>query len=224
MTLILIVLAVVATVVWFSAKRAASARREQYITGYDFHKGIVSKLTQKHPGLTGQEIELVMQALRNYFLMCLRSKRELVSMPSRVVDDAWHEFILSTRVYGDFCRRAFGYFLHHTPAEAMATPTRARVGIKRAWRLACIHEKIDPKKPAKLPLIFAIDSMLNIPDGFTYQLHCDRGASGTGVYCASHIGCSSGCAGDSGAISDEAADSSGCGSDGGCGGGCGGGD
>ncbi len=93
-------------------------------------------------------------------------------MPSQVVDDAWHEFILSTRIYGDFCRRAFGYFLHHTPAEAMATPT------------------------------FAIDGLLNIPGGFTYRLHCDRDTSGigSGVYCASHIGCSSGCAGDWGML------------------------
>jgi hypothetical protein len=222
MTLFLIILTVAAIAVFFAARRAAFARREKYIAGYYFHKGIVGKLAQKHPQLKEQEVELVMQTLRDYFLMCLRAKRRLVSMPSQVVDDAWHEFILSTRIYGDFCRRAFGYFLHHTPAEAMATPTQAKEGIKRAWRLACIHEKIDPKTPAKLPLIFAIDGLLNIPGGFTYRLHCDRDTRGigSGVYCASHIGCSSGCAGDSGAVSD----SPGCSGDGGCGGGCGGGD
>lgn len=192
MTLFLIILTAVAIAVFFAARRAAFARREKYIAGYYYHKGIVGKLAQKHPQLKEQEIELVMQTLRDYFLMCLRAKRRLVSMPSQVVDDAWHEFILSTRIYGDFCRRAFGCFLHHTPAEAMATPT------------------------------FAIDGLLNIPGGFTYRLHCDRDTSGigSGVYCASHIGCSSGCAGDSG----DASDSPGCSGDGGCGGGCGGGD
>jgi hypothetical protein len=224
MTLFLIIFTAVAIAVCFAGRRAGFARRENYVAGYAFHSGIAAKLTQKHPHLTDREIKLVMQALRDYFLMCLRSRRKLVSMPSRVVDDAWHEFILSTRIYQDFCRKAFGYFLHHTPAVAMATPTRAREGIKRAWRLACAHEKIDPKTPAKLPLIFAIDGMLNIPDGFTYRLHCGGAAGdiGGGVYCASDIGCSSDCAGDSG--SGDASDSSGCSGDGGCGGGCGGGD
>jgi hypothetical protein len=221
MALFLIIFTVVAIAVFFAGKKANSAKRENYITGYSFHPGIVGKLSQKHPQLTDQEIELAMQALKDYFLMCLRSRRKLVSMPSQIVDDAWHEFILSTRIYQGFCRQAFGYFLHHTPAVAMATPTQAKEGIKRAWRLACAHEKIDPKSPAKLPLIFAIDGILNIPGGFTYQLHCDRAASDIGgVYCASDIGCSSGCVGNSG--SSDASDSSGCSGDGGCGGGCGG--
>lgn len=207
---------VVSLAVFFSARRAGFVRRQKYIEGYYFHKGITGRLAQKHPQLTASQIDLVLQGLRAYFLMCLRGKRSMVSMPSQVVDDAWHEFILSTRIYHDFCRRAFGYFLHHTPAEAMASPTQARVGIKRAWRLACAHEGIDPKTPAQLPLLFAIDGLLNIPGGFTYRLHCDQG--GSGAYCASHIGCSSGCAGDSGA--GDAADSAGC--SGGCGGGCGG--
>jgi len=142
----------------------------------------------------------------------------MVAMPSQAVDDAWHEFILFTRQYNKFCRHAFGRFLHHTPAEAMSTPTEASDGLKRAWRLACAHEKIDPKKPDRLPRLFAIDAALGIAGGFIYQLDClaaSGGAAGSG-YCASHIGCgSSGCSGDSGASDGDG---------GGCGGGCGGGD
>ena len=140
----------------------------------------------------------------------------MVSMPSQVVDDAWHEFILFTRAYDGFCRKALGRFLHHTPAEAMAAPTLAQEGIKRAWRLACVREGIDPKFPTRLPLIFALDAMLGISDGFTYTLECtDQRSGGCGGYCASHIGCGSGCAGDSGADSGDSGGSS-------CGGGCGG--
>ena len=35
--------------------------------------------------------------------------------PSVPVDLAWHEFILCTRMYSDFCERLFGRFLHHQP-------------------------------------------------------------------------------------------------------------
>jgi len=135
-------------------------------------------------------------------------------MPSQAVDDAWHTFILFTRSYESFCRNAFGRFLHHTPAEAMRSATQAQEGIKHAWRLACRREGLDPRSPSRLPLLFGIDAMLGIGNGFHYQLQCNPGA-GASSYCASHIGCSScggGCSGDR----------SGCGGDSGCGGGCGG--
>ncbi len=51
-------------------------------------------------------------------------------MPSQVVDDAWHEFILFTRAYQQYCNKALGRYLHHTPAEAMDSPTIAQEGNK----------------------------------------------------------------------------------------------
>lgn len=77
----------------------------------------------------------------------------MVAMPSQVVDDGWHEFILFTRSYKSFCKKALGRFLHHTPTEAMRTPTSAQEGIKRAWRLACAKENNNPGKPNRLLLI-----------------------------------------------------------------------
>lgn len=196
---------------------ARQAAQLSHIQRYRFHPAIRQKLKNKHPSLTEPQLDSVFQALRDYFYCCNRAKRRMVSMPSQVVDDAWHEFILFTRSYGQFCQQAFGRFLHHTPAEAMATPTLAQDGIKRAWRLACVREKLNPKTPAYLPLLFAIDAQLGISNGFIYNLRCRPGDNG---YCASHIGCGGGCSGDGGG--DASADS-GCSSDGGCGGGCGGG-
>lgn len=222
-----IALILVFAAAFYFIKRANFARRERYLESYAFHKVIGNKLTQKYPHLTAKDQDLVLRGLRQYFLICLRANKKWVSMPSQVVDEAWHQFILSTRLYAIFCRRGFSYFLHHTPAEAMASPMLATVGIRRAWRLACALEGINPKTPSRLPLIFALDGMLDIPDGFKYSLQCEKDATGHdgAVYCASHIGCSSGCVGDFGSDSSFDSDSSGCGSDGGCsGGGCGGGD
>ena len=42
----------------------------------------------------------------------------LVILPSmEVVDDLWHEFILYTKDYADFCCRHFGHFIHHEPTR-----------------------------------------------------------------------------------------------------------
>ena len=40
-------------------------------------------------------------------------------MPSQVTDDLWHEFILYTRNYEDFCRRAFGRFRYVPDCSAL---------------------------------------------------------------------------------------------------------
>ncbi len=199
-------------------------QRLNYIQTYPFPSRLSKQLKSRYPHLNQTDINIVLDALRDYFKICTMAKRHSVAMPSQAVDVAWHELILFTRIYQQFCRKALGRFLHHTP-------TQAQEGIKRAWRLACALENIDPRKPSRLPRLFAIDAMLKIKDGFHYQRNCQL--SDKEGYCAGHIGCISGCAGDSGAVSDSSSDSgsffsfggdgdSG-GSDGGsgCGGGCG---
>jgi hypothetical protein len=197
-------------------QRLGRRRRGEFIDNYPYRQFLDQRLAARRPELTPDQREQVFRGLRDYFHLCNTAGQRMVAMPSQVVDDAWHEFILFTRQYDQFCRNAFGRFLHHTPAEAMPSPTAASNGIKRAWRLACAHEQIDPKKPERLPRLFALDAALLIAGGFVYQLDClAAGQAGTG-FCASHIGCSSGCSGDSGG-----ADSDGGSGDGG-GGGCGG--
>ncbi|WP_226642074.1 glycine-rich domain-containing protein [Microbulbifer variabilis] len=202
--------------------------RIKYLENYIFHSKIKNKIKTVYPHLSSQELDIVMNALREYFCVCQVAGKKVVSMPSQVVDVAWHEFILYTRSYQEFCKKAFGRFLHHTPAEAMPTPNSAQEGIKRAWRISCFREGANPKSPRHLPLLFAIDQELNIKNGFQYSLNCRRSNSSgtTSDYCASHISCVSGCSGDSGDPESSSSfggffdnfsgDSSGC--SGGCGG------
>lgn len=200
-------------------RRSAVRRRTHLIESYRFPQKISDKVAQTYPHLSEGEVAAVMDGLREYFHICNHAGKRMVSMPSQAVDVAWHEFILFTRQYQTFCKKALGRFLHHTPAEAMSSPTIAQNGIKTAWRIACVRHNINPKSPAILPPIFALDAALNIPDGFRYALNCKTAAHAAGSYpyCASHIGCGSGCASGCGG-------SSGSSSDAGCGGGCGGGD
>lgn len=176
-------------VIYLQVRRQA---RLKQLRTFELPKGVRSRFAAQHPQLSDTQIAQVKEALRDFFECCLRADRRPVSMPSQVVDDLWHHFILFTKAYSDFSQRTFGRYLHHTPAEAMQTPTQASEGIKRAWRLACFKEGIDPNAPSKLPLLFAIDAMLQVPGGFYYTLDCTKGAPNT--YCAGGIGCGSGCA------------------------------
>ncbi|RGP53324.1 glycine-rich domain-containing protein [Pseudomonas abyssi] len=201
--------AIVLFVLYMAYRKARQARRERLIDSYRFPESIAAKVGKTYPHLSDAEVMRVMQGLREYFHLCNMAGRRMVSMPSQAVDVAWHEFILFTRKYEHFCGKALGRFLHHTPAEAMRSPTSAQVGIKTAWRLSCLREGMRPRAAHRLPLLFAIDAQLNIADGFRYALDCKRSPGDD--YCAGHIGCSSGCGGGCGG------DSSG--GDGGCGGG-----
>ena len=37
--------------------------------------------------------------------------------PTEAVDRAWHEFILHTKEYTDYCLANFGKYIHHVPEE-----------------------------------------------------------------------------------------------------------
>jgi len=197
---------------WLAVRKK---RQISFIQNYQFHDSIKAKVSKQYPHLSNEQLDLVFDGLRTYFYICNKAKRKTVAMPSQVVDIAWHEFIIFTKAYERFSQKAIGRFLHHTPTEAMRTPTLAQEGIKRAWRLSCVKEQINPQSPIRLPLLFAIDGLLEIEDGYHYSLDCqNKSDTGGTTYCAGAIGCSSGCAGGSGSTTGCSASS--------CGSGCGG--
>lgn len=231
-TLACLAFAALSTILW---QRLLKLKREAYIRSFILPKGLFEKVMHKHPHLSTKDCQLVAQGLRQFFLAHLKSGRKYVSMPSQVADDLWHEFILYTKNYHHFCQHAFGRFLHHTPAVVLGIGQQGNAGIKRCWHFACHEENINPAKPTRLPLLFALDSKLAIANGFVYALDCggfqrQGGSAGSDVYCASDLGGTGGFGSDFGsswgADSDSGIDISGDsgGGDSGCGGGgCGGG-
>lgn len=216
LVLVLVALALIMAFALYTRSRRVA--RDGFIDRYRFPPGIRTRVRKRYPHLTDGDLDRVMSGLAAWFHLSNAAGRKPVSMPSQVVDAAWHEFILFTRNYRDFCHRALGRFLHHTPAEAMRSPTEAQEGIRRTWRLSCAREGIAPRMPARLPLLFALDAELGIADGFRYALNCglgaQRAADGGTPYCASHIGCGSG-GGDGGCSSGSSGDGGGCGGSGG---------
>ena len=160
-------------------------RRAEFIRTFRWPRGLLERMEKHHPGFERKDSALVSRGLRQFFLAYLMSGKRYVSMPSQVADDLWHEFILYTRDYDAFCRRAFGGFLHHTPAVVLSTHRQSNEGLRRVWWYCCKYENLNPVKPTRLPLLFALDSKLNIPNGFVYQPDCEqlrRDGSGT-AYC-----------------------------------------
>ena len=220
-----------AAVLVLARRRAAYRERARFIDQYRFPEELRRRLSERRPALTPQQLGLVLEALRQYFLACLAAQHRpiarLVGMPSKAVDDAWHEFIVMTHDYAEFCRKAFGRYLHHTPAAQMDEPMGDAVA-------NTLHQlkspSIGPASVAMLgamPLIFALDRELGIGDGHRYdtaafaeldvrrrEIVASQGGDSSGG--ASYGGDSS--CGPGGASCGDGGGGGGC-----CGGGCGGG-
>jgi hypothetical protein len=185
-------LAIVATLLALAALQLWKLRmarlREHHIRTFAFPRGVFAKVIAKYPHLSQKDMALVSHGLRQFFLAYLRGGKQHVAMPSQVADELWHEFILCTRHYQDFTRQAFGGFLHHTPSVVLSSMSRSNAGLRRCWRHVCLEENINPRKPSRLPLLFALDKKLLIANGFHYVAECSgvsrEGESGsTTVYC-----------------------------------------
>jgi len=222
----LLIVAAVAHWRWLKANAC------RVIRAYPFPGFLRDKLRAAHPQLDDAALRNVERGLRQFFIASAQADGRFVAMPSKVVDALWHEYILYTRGYEAFCRKAFGRLLHHTPAEALppgkkpdSRQAQQFAGLRRAWYWSCKEEAIDPRKPSRLPLLFALDSSLAIAGGFAYVPDCSllgvgRGTDGNTTHCGTSFGCGSSCG--SGSSGDSSSsDGSSCGSDGG--GGCGGG-
>ena len=235
-------LAIWAFIVW---RGSAKLKRAEFIRRFSLPQGHYDKVRKQHPQLELKDCSLVARGLRQYFLAYLNSGCKFVSMPSQVVDDLWHEFILYTREYEQFCRKAFGGFLHHVPAAVLGPAKLSNEGLRRVWWYACKEENTNPKKPVRLPLLFALDAKLKIANGFDYAPDCKRTGSRANnspgiLYCGGDFASSSidGCIDGFGSASSAPSfagirsigidfggdESSGCDSGGCGGGGCGGGD
>jgi hypothetical protein len=127
------------------------------------------KLRAQYPSLGAKDADLIERGFRQFFMACARSGGQYVAMPSKAVDAYWHAFILDTRSYAEWCERTLGRFLHHVPTERLGGDARANDGLRRAWFFACKDEAINPRKPTRLPLLFALDTKLGIEGGVVYS-------------------------------------------------------
>lgn len=144
------------------------AVRERYIRESAFPQFLKRRLRDAYPSLTPKDCELAERGLRQFFLACLRSRGAYVAMPSRAVDALWQAFTQNPTAYQAWCRDALGFVPEYAPAVVLGKKEHHNDGLRRAWYWACKDEAIAPRLPSRLPLLFALDAKLAVPDGFHY--------------------------------------------------------
>ena len=142
----------------------------------EVHGRLVRQLVNEHAGMTGDEAVRIVDATVAFLKVCA-DKPGCHLRPSRRVDLGWHQFILNTVDYAEFCSRVAGRFLHHVPEE-FASPRATP-----ADTVAALTPTVEALRTAG----FEVDSALWATSaGQCTQCHagctnCGQGGDGGGV-------------------------------------------
>lgn len=79
---------------------------------------LVEKLRKARIAETDAEAEALFLEAKKYLVMTQSDATRIWQMHSLRVDEAWHQFILFTAQYAEFCARYFGRYVHHSPSNA----------------------------------------------------------------------------------------------------------
>jgi len=78
---------------------------------------LVRKITDQNyflPRWTEEDALLGLRLYKN-FLILSRKYPDEIFVPSKEIDEFWHNHILATRQYHQDCEAIFGYYYHHDP-------------------------------------------------------------------------------------------------------------
>jgi hypothetical protein len=84
---------------------------------------LIEKLLKNCVVDTTEEAEDLFREVKRYLVLCDLDQDHAWNMYSLRVDEAWHQFILFTRQYIEFCQRYFGRHVPHNPSNAPKVET-----------------------------------------------------------------------------------------------------
>jgi hypothetical protein len=86
-------------------------------------------------GLSASDAEQLFVDTKRYLYLCAVAGKPLA--PPAQIDQGWHEFLMYTKDYQEFCSSHFGKFVHHTPNPTL-TP-HAVLRVSDTSKLAAAH-------------------------------------------------------------------------------------
>lgn len=106
---------------------------------------LIAKYRKKY-GVTTRTAQKHFQELKKFLLLTSVAKQSIA--PSQKIDQVWHEFILFTKDYRQFCTTNFGKIIEHVP-EIATGKRQATKAIRRYLETlalaASVYGKLDPE-------------------------------------------------------------------------------
>lgn len=137
--------------------------------------GLMARVGRAFPEAGPDALGVLARGFESYlFAARMWGPQFSVAMPSKSVDEVWHNAMLHSRFYEALCAREVGWFLHHDPGPLAGTGTRTQAdaddelsGLARAWVGSCEAEGLDWRGSAQ-PSLFAADALVGVEDGFRF--------------------------------------------------------
>lgn len=151
-----------------------------FIDEYNFPDRVISKFKHEYPKLNKKDLDAVINGLKQFFMVYAvqthKNRKGSLLMPSKVADELWHQFMLSSRDYNDFCQNAFGKFLHHTPGDEktehveLSKVKKFPLDLMRTYQGAKDLKSYGYNNLLNFtPVLFALDNSLSIEKGYHYD-------------------------------------------------------
>ena len=83
---------------------------------------LMEKLVKDRVTTDRHEAEMLFREVKRYLFLTRADDSRIFEMHSLRVDEVWHQFVLYTKEYSDFCNRYFGVYLPHRPSNAPSHP------------------------------------------------------------------------------------------------------
>lgn len=80
---------------------------------------LIRKMTDENyflPRWTQEDALLGLRLYKNFLILSRKYPGEIF-VPSKEIDEFWHNHILATRQYHQDCEAIFGYYYHHDPMD-----------------------------------------------------------------------------------------------------------
>lgn len=171
---VIVFVRLVLLIVLLMKRRGESSGKGELI---EWPSGIMGRVALEIPSATGDDLSMLKSGFESYLhAIAMFGADVSVAMPSRAVDEVWHNCILHSRFYEKLCAARVGWFIHHDPgpmpgarsALSKEQAERELDGLARAWLGSCDREGLDPFGES-MPALFAADRLLGLADGFWYS-------------------------------------------------------
>ncbi|MBD8893260.1 hypothetical protein [Roseibium litorale] len=94
-------------------------KMKNVIHSYDLSK-VMDAFKKNHPDYSEEKLSRIETEFRRFFEVCGSHNVNYGTIDT--IDELFHTFILHTKEYVDFCNKAFGEYIHHTPKSIQEEP------------------------------------------------------------------------------------------------------
>jgi hypothetical protein len=98
---------------------------------------LIEKLVNDHVCASEDEARALFREVKRYLFLNRADQTKLWEMHSFRIDEVWHQFVLFTRQYTEFCTRYYGAYSPHNPSNA---PDSAKNNAGQTLQVATFKE------------------------------------------------------------------------------------